>query len=427
MTIILAAAILVCIYLSNFFSGSEMAYSSVNKMRLESEEEEGNRRARIALYITEHFDDALSTILIGNNLVNIACSSMGSVLVILLLGSDQYAWLSTLVITIAVIIFGETIPKITAKKGANHYALRYAWPIRILMFILKPMVLLIVGLVNLLTLPFKGETAENDADAAVEERQTIIETAEDEAVLDEDQSELVQNAIDFNEVMASEAMTARVDVVALDINDSFQKNLAIIERASFSRIPVYEDSIDNVIGILYMNRFLKEYASDRHVDIRSLLMSPCHIYKTTRLPDVLAELRKEKQHMAIVVDEYGGTLGVITMEDVLEQVVGEIWDETDTIETEIEEVGDHIYEVDGDLPIDEFLDLMEIRKEDFEGESETLGGFTIETNGTFPKEGDVVCYEDIRITVLKMDGLRVERVRVERVEPEASGDVEERE
>jgi CBS domain containing-hemolysin-like protein len=253
------AGIVLCVVLSGFFSGSEMAYSACNRMRLENEKEAGSRRAGLALFIAEHFDDALSTILIGNNLVNIACSSLGSVAVILIAGNDHYAWAATLIITIAVIIFGETIPKITAKKGANHYAVRNAYLIRFLMIILKPLVLIVVGLVRLITLPLKGETGSGDAEEKVEELQSIIETAEDEDVLDEEQSELVQAAIDFSDVSASEAMTARVDVTAIDIDDPWEDIIAVLEEAPYSRLPVYEDSIDHVIGILHMNHFLKAY------------------------------------------------------------------------------------------------------------------------------------------------------------------------
>ena len=220
--LLLALGIMFCLIASAFFSASEMAYSSCNTLRLENLEEEGSRRARAARYITEHFDKALSTILIGNNLVNIASSSLASVLMILLLGSvrgAKYAWVSTAVLTILVIICGETIPKITAKKNANRFALSFAYPIRVLMVLLFPAVWLVVSLIRLLTLPLKSAPEDEDQDAAVDELQNIIETAEDEDVLDEDRSELVRSAIDFSEIMASEAMTARVDIVAIDIDD----------------------------------------------------------------------------------------------------------------------------------------------------------------------------------------------------------------
>ena len=406
------AGIVICVYLSIFFSGSEMSYSSCSRMRLESEMEEGSKKARIALYIVDHFDDALGAILIGNNLVNIACSSLGSVAVILITGTDRYAWVATVILTIAVIIFGETIPKITAKKGANNYAKKYAYIIRFLMIVLKPLVLIFVGLIALITAPMKGELIEDDSEGKVEELQTIIETAEDEDVIDEEESELVQAAIEFPDVSASEAMTARVDVLAIDIEDTWDEIIATIAKSHYTRIPVYEGSIDHIIGVLHMNKFLKAIVDSDEVDIRSLLMEPCYVYKTMKLPEVLAAFRKHRQHLAVVVDEYGGTLGIISMEDVLEQVVGDIWDETDTVEDEVTKKSESEYEIDGDMPISDFLDLMNIREENFDFESETVGGWTIESFGRFPEAGESFRYADFTVTVLAMNELRVERVLV---------------
>ncbi len=406
------SGIVICVYLSSFFSGSEMSYSSCSRMRLESEMEEGSKKARIALYIVDHFDDALGAILIGNNLVNIACSSLGSVAVILITGTDRYAWVATVILTIAVIIFGETIPKITAKKGANNYAKKYAFIIRFLMIVLKPLVLIFVGLIALITAPMKGELIEDDSDGKVEELQTIIETAEDEDVIDEEESELVQAAIEFPDVSASEAMTARVDVLAIDIEDTWDEIIATIAKSHYTRIPVYEGSIDHIIGVLHMNKFLKAIVDSEEVDIRALLMEPCYVYKTMKLPEVLAAFRKHRQHLAVVVDEYGGTLGIISMEDVLEQVVGDIWDETDTVEDEVTKKSESEYEIDGDMPISDFLDLMDIREENFDFESETVGGWTIESFGRFPEAGESFRYADFTVTVLAMNELRVERVLV---------------
>ena len=406
------AAILVCVFFSNFFSSSEMAYSACNRVRLENASDDGSKRAAAAVKIVERFDDTLSTILIGNNLVNIAASSLGSLAVMELLG-DGYAWVSTVVITTLVIIFGETIPKIVAKNSANRIALRHAYFIRILSVLFKPLIMLVVGLIRLICLPLKGERTDASDDDAVEELSSIIETAEDESVLDEDRSELVQAAIDFSDVMASEVMTARVDMLALDIEDDWDELLKTIDESPYSRLPVYEDGVDNIIGVLYLNHFLKALAGDEKPDIRSLLMPVCYVYKTMKLPAVLSELRRAKQHLAVVVDEYGGTLGVLSMEDVLEQLVGEIWDETDEVEEEIVERPDGRFELDGDMVISDFIELMELNEEDFDFESDTVGGWTIEMFGSFPKGGDSFEYENFTVTVLQMDGLRVEKILVQ--------------
>lgn len=403
--------IVLCICLSAFFSASEMAYSSCNALRLERARDGGSKRAGAALRITERYDDALGAILIGNNLVNIAASSLGSVAVMLITGGDAYTWVATVIITLLVIIFGETIPKITTKKNANRTAESFAYPVRGLMIVLKPLIWLVVKAIDLLTRGMKPED-DPDSDEAVEELQSIIETAEDEAVLDEDQSELVQAAIDFSEIPAYEAMTARVDVAAIDIDDDWEEILSLIENAPYSRLPVYEDSIDNIIGVLYLNRFLKALTDGEPVNIRSLLMPPCYVYKTMKLPAVLNQLRRERQHLAIVSDEYGGTLGLLTMEDVLEQIVGEIWDETDTVEHEIVRRADGEYELDGDMPITDFLELMGIDEDSFDADSDTLGGWTVESFGAFPKAGDSFRYEGFEISVLAMDARRVESVLV---------------
>ena len=415
--IVIAIAALVC--LSAFFSASEMAYSSCNLMRLENLRDEGSRAAGVAVKIVQRFDDALSTILIGNNLANIGASSLTSVLVLLLSGSDRLTWLGTLIITVVIIIFGETIPKICAKKSANRISLRHAYVVRLLMFLLGPVVWIVVKLVALLTFPLKGEKDDENAEEAVEELHSIIETAEDEEVLDEDQSELLRSAIEFSEISALDVMTARVDVVAIDIEDDWDEIVAAVEEAPFSRLPVYEGGIDNVIGVLYLNHFLKALTEKgERTDIRRLLMQPCYVYKTMKLPAVLNLLRKAKQHLAIVTDEYGGTLGVISMEDVLEQIVGDIWDDTDVIEQEVVERAEGEYELDGDMSIYDFLDLAGIPEEDFEAESSTLGGWTVERFGAFPKKGDSFRYENLSVTVLKMDGRRVEKLLV-KVDPPA--------
>ena len=412
------AGLLLCVIGSNYFSSSEMAYSSCNRMRLESARDGGSKKAAIAVKIINRFDDTLSAILIGNNLVNIAASSIGSVLVILVAGDDRYAWVSTVVITVLIVIFGETMPKIIAKTSANRIALSHARFIRALTIVLMPLIWVVVGLVRLLTAGLKGEETSSDEDAAAMELSSIIETAEDEDVLDEDRSELVQAAIEFSDVMAYEVMTARVDVVALDIDDDWNEQLATIESAPYSRIPVYEDSIDNVIGVLYLNHFLKALTDEKNPDIRSMLMPPCYVYKTMKMPAVLSELRRAKQHLAVVTDEYGGTLGVLSMEDVLEQLVGEIWDDTDEVEEEIVERPDGQYELDGDMVISDFLELVGIKEKDFEADSETVGGWTIEMFGAFPKVGDSFRYEDMSVTVLEMDGLRVEKVLVKKLPSE---------
>ena len=419
MTLLIIGFIL-CLIFSAFFSASEMSFSSSSDLRLENLRDEGNKKAARAVKIKENFDDALGAILIGNNLVNIASSSIGSVLTIELLKSDKYAWASTVLVTVLVIIFGETIPKIIAKKKANQMTLAFSLPIRILTIIFKPVIWLVVSIIGLLTNRLKGEEEldeEEAIDEAIDELSSIIETAEDEEVLDEDQSELVQAAIDFLDVSAVEVMTSRVDLIAIDLDDDLEEIRQTLMDSPYSRIPVYEDSIDNIQGILYLNHHLKARTDEEIVDIRSLLMPPCYVYKATKLPAVLESLRACKQHLAVVTDEYGGVCGIVTMEDVLEQLVGEIWDETDEIENEVVERAEGVWELDGDMSIGDFTELLELNEEEFETESATVGGWTLEQFGTFPQEGAAVRWENYTLTVLKMDGLRVEKVLIKREAP----------
>lgn len=412
-------ACLVCIALSAFFSGSEMSLSSANRMRLENLAGDGNRSAALAVKVIDRFDNTLSAILIGNNFVNIALSSLSSLIAIVFF-AEEYTWIATVICTVAVIIFGETMPKIVAKKNANRLATIVAWPVRLLTIILTPVILIVVGIIHLITLPLKGEKEEDDADAAVEELQNMIETAEEEDVLDEDQSELLQAALDFNDTSVSEVMTARVDIEAIDIEDEPEEIYAYLSSTDYSRIPVYEGSIDNIIGVLRLNRYLKALMDDPRPDIRSLLIKPCYIYKTTKLPNVMEQLKGAKLHLAVVTDEYGGCTGIVTMEDVLERIVGEIWDDTDEIEAEeVIERPDGLWELDGDMAISDFIELMEFSEDSFETESSTVGGWTLETFGSYPGEGDSLTHENLTVTVLKMDGMRVERVLIKREDERA--------
>lgn len=406
------AGIIACVACSAFFSASEMSYSSCSKLRLEHMRDNGDKTAAIAVRIREGFDDALSAILVGNNLVNIAASSMGSLAVMAVL-SEKYTWISTLLITIAVIIFGETIPKITAKKNATRFAMALARPLRLLMIILKPVTFVVVGLVNLITrlLP---DLVVDDSEIALAELHTMIDMAENEDVIDENASELVSAAIDFGEVSASEVMTARVDIDAIDIDDPWEEILKMIETSPYSRIPVYEGSIDHVIGILSLNRALKAMIDMDHVEIRKLLMPTCYVYKTMKLPAVLSSLRNSQQHLAVVTDEYGGTLGVVSMEDVLEQLVGEIWDETDTVERDVVKQKDGTYELDGDMPVSEFIELMGWKQDSFDFDSKTVGGWCIEISNGFPNINSSFDYEDVNVRIIEIYDRRVRRVLVKR-------------
>lgn len=417
-------ALVVCFVLSAFFSASEMALSAANRLRLENAAGDGDRRAKAALRLLEKFDTALGAILIGNNLVNVASSSLSSVIALYIahktgLTEGLTATLATVAVTVIVIVCGETVPKILAKKNANRLSLAVAGPIRALAILLSPLVWCAVHLTEAITGALPAAGSEEDAqEAAVEELQSIIETAEDEEVIDEDRSELLQAALDFGEISASEVMTARVDMVAIDIEDDWPDILAAVNDAPYSRLPVYEGDTDNIIGVLHLNTLLRAMLDGEPVDLRPLLTEPCWIYKTVKLPAVLEELKRRKTHLAIVTDEYGGTAGVITMEDVLESLVGDIWDETDEVEPEVIETSEGSWELDGDMAIGDFLELIGREEAGFDFDSETVGGWVMELNEGFASPGDELTYDDLTITVLETDDKRVEKVRVVQLDHE---------
>lgn len=406
--------IVLCIALSAFFSGTEMSFLSCSELRMENEAGKGNKRAaRMQTLLAKH-DDVISAILIGNNLVNTAASSLTTVLVILLTGTEELEWVASIIITILIIIFGETVPKILAKRYPNRIALRLAPVLHALEIVFRPLNKAVVWAVNVICRTIRPESETADEEESVEELQSIIETAEDEGILEPDESEMASAAIDFADISASEVMTSRVDLIAIDIDDD---DLAVIDtcmQSRYSRLPVYDETIDHIVGILHLNQLFRALSKDGETDFRTLLREPCYVYKTMKLPQVLDILKKNKQHVAVVTDEYGGTLGMITLEDVLEQIVGEIWDENDVIEEEIVKVSPDTFEVDGDLNIDDFRELLERTEEQMPAESETAGGWAIETMEDFPKDGDTFTYDDFTFTAKVVEERRVEKLTIKR-------------
>ncbi len=410
MSFYITAAVL-CVLLSAFFSASEMSLSSANRLRLGSMSDGGSRSAAIALALYDRFDDALSAILIGNNFVNIVLSSLGSLIAISAFG-EQYIWLATVIVTVTVIICGETVPKIIAKKNANRLLPTFAPFLWALTTVFKPLTLAVVAAVHALTNRMNGDEPDAESDTVVEELQSIIETAEDEDVIDEDRSELLRSALDFDEISVSEVMTARVDTDMVNIDDDWEQIYETLCASSHSRIPVYQGSVDNVVGVLLQNRFFKAMIDTERPAVRGMLMQPCFLYKSTKLPDALERLRRAGQHLAVVTDEYGGVCGIVTMEDVLEQLVGDIWDETDEIAPDMVERTDGSFELNGDMSIGAFMELLDLDEDSFETESSTVGGWALERFGTFPEAGEQTVWQNLTVTILKMDGLRVEKLLV---------------
>ena len=416
--------IFVMICLSAYFSASEIAFNSANRMRLRKSAESGSVASMTALHICEHFTTSLSAILIGNNLANIAVSTC-TTLIVMNLFKDNIAVASTvatILVTVIILIFGEIIPKILSKQNADTVATFIAIPTRILTFILIPFVFVVMAILFVLRKIWGSDHKNNEPTVTEEELSSIIDTVEEEGIINENQSELLQSTLEFSDTTIEKIMTPRIDLTAIDINEDYQKIQELLaDKTQYSRLPVYDETIDNIVGVLSVTRYYKRCLEEENPDITSMLLKPCKLHKTMKLPAAMAKLRENKMHLAIVIDEYGGTLGIITMEDILEELVGDIWDDTDVIITECVATGENTYDVIGDMNIDDFFVEIEFTKpEGFSCEYSTMGGWAIEMLDADPHVGDSFKYETIFVIVAAMEEERVTKltVLVEEVEDE---------
>ena len=402
--------IIICLMFSAFFSSSEIAFASSSKVRLKRAAEEKGTASKLAYKIYNNYESALATILIGNNLVNIASESVATVIVISLLGSAN-AWIATIAMTVIVLICGEIVPKVVVKTMPETFSTLFAIPLYTLMIITKPIVFVVDGLIKLLSRLW--ERGVDTAPISEEELETIMDTVEDEGVIEEEKCDLLQSAFDFDEVQAYEIITPRVDMIAVDADGDRDEILELLLDSTYTRIPVYKDTIDNIIGILHVNMVIRELTEDPNADILSSLMEPVFVHKTMTLDNVLANMRSQRSHLVVVTDEYGGVMGILTMEDVLEQLVGDIWDENDVIQPEVVELSDGTLMIDGDMRIEDFFDEVEFDDRDFDDDNATVGGFVVEQLGRYAEPGDEVAYENLAFTVLETDNRRIERLKVE--------------
>ena len=390
--VILGIVIGLLILCSSFFSCIETAFSCVSTARLKNEESKGNKKAKNALFITENFDKALTTILIGNNVVNLGCSSLATVLCMNIFQNFAAA-ISTGLTTILVLTFGEIIPKCIGKEKSEAVALNTAIILKGLMIVLTPLSFLFIaiktGALKLLNIRNDSPTVTED------ELKYIIEHSENEGVLEEEESEMVQSALEFDEKSAFEVLTPRVDMLALDIDDDFETNKNKILTERYSRVPVYKENLDNILGILYTRDYLEELIDGKTPDIKLLINDAFFTYKSRKLSALMNDLRKNQVNMAIVTDEYGGTLGIVTMEDLIEEIVGEIYDEDEDIEKEYTKLRENCYFVSGDLEFDN------------DTESHTVGGFIFEHMGRIPKEGDKFEIDGLSFEVYKVEERRI--------------------
>ena len=400
--------IILCLIGSAFFSGTEIAYTSLNKLKLKKEEENPSLLQKLVGFIYNHYDYALSTVLVGNNLVNIAATSAATVLAVNLAASmsgqisdDEASTIVTIVMTVLILIFGEITPKMIARRCSESIAKFAAWPLLILMILFFPVVWITTIIVNMFSVLWKKD--EQAVTITEEEFENLLDTAEDEGVFDEEETELLQSALEFTDLDAADILTPRIDVVGFEINDPMDQILATINEAQFSRFPVYERTVDHVIGILYVKHLLKELVDNKDVTLQELLLEPVYIPRTMKLHDIMEQFRQHQTHMVIVADEYGGIMGIVTMEDVLEQLVGEIWDENDDIVSDWQQLAKHRWECSGDMNLTEFFDNLDLDDEDLESDCTTVGGWATENIGAMPVAFDSFDYLQFTILVKHVD------------------------
>lgn len=378
--------IIILIMMSAFFSASETAFSSVNKIRLMANAEQGNRNAKTALKVLESYDKVLSTILIGNNIVNITAASIGTIAFTKLIGA-RGVLVSTIVITIVVLIFGEIIPKSIAKEHAEMFCLAFASPLSFLMKILSPITYLFILLKNTVASLFGTE--EKAPTVTEEELIYIIDEIEDEGVLEEQESNLVKSALEFDEITVGEILVPRVDVVAIEAQESAEKIKEIFLKEKYSRLPVYDKTIDNIIGVIHEKDFFKFLIANEGENVQDIVKKITYVHSLQKISEVLLEMQRRKLHIAVVTDQYGGTEGIVTLEDILEELVGEIWDENDEIHNPILKVGENRYEVSAELNLHDMLEELDLPIDTVESTHKSVGGWVLELLGRIPNTGDV--------------------------------------
>ena len=400
-TLILFLVLLVS--LSGFFSASETAFTGLNRARVKNMAQGGNRRAAKVLALADNYDRLLSGILVGNNIVNILSASLATVLFVRMLGNAGVS-VSTAAMTVIVLMFGEIAPKSIAREHPEQIALAFCPLLSLILWLLTPVVFLTTCWQRLIHRIFKPT---DDRGITEEELITIVEEAENEGEIDEHESELIRSAIEFNDLTAGDILTPRVDVAAVEASATREEVAAVFAGSGRSRLPVYEESIDNIVGILHEKDF---YRSGQSRSIRELMTPPLCVVPATQLGVLLKLLQTSKNHMAVVMDEYGGVSGIVTMEDILEELVGEIWDEHDEVVEDIVPLTGGGWRVSGAASLEDVRELIPIGEE---YESVTVNGWVLEVLGRFPQPADGFDYEGWRVTVEKAARRKVEQIRIE--------------
>lgn len=397
--------IIFCIIMSAYFSATETAFSSLNRIRIKNMAEKGNKKAKLVLTLSENYDSLLSTILIGNNIVNILSASLATVLFVNLLGDEAGPSVSTMVTTIVVLIFGEVSPKSVAKENPERFAMFSAPFLRCLIFVLTPFNFLF-GLWK----KFLSKIVKSGDNPSITEEEliTMVEEAEHEGGIDEEESTLIRSAIEFSEQEAMDVLTPRIDITGVSTKATKEEIAEIFAETGYSRLPLYEDTIDHIVGIIYQKDF-HNHVYHTNQSINACVRPALFTTKTKKIDELLKELQREKLHIAVVLDEYGGTVGIVTLEDILEEIVGEIWDEHDEVMLEIVKISEKEYTILGTTNVDSVFEELNMNDE---LEVQTVSGWAMDVLGRVPQVGDSFEYKNLKITVTEMNGKRVEKVQL---------------
>lgn len=397
--------LVILILLSAFFSASETAFTSANRIRLKNLAEEGSKGADMALKVMERYDKCLTTILVGNNIVNIATSSLATILCVQLF-QDNGPIIATAATTVIVLIFGEITPKTIAKGNAEAFSIGIGRIMWFLMLIMTP-----VSAVFLLIQKGASKLFIKKEEVSVTEQELmhIIDEIEDQGVLEEQESALVRNALEFDETTAEEVMQPRVNVVGIELYESPKKVLEIFKSEQYTRLPVFEKSLDHIVGVISYRDFTQKAMEGKDFNLNDILLPIIYIPSLMRISEVLKKMQREKEHIAVVVDQYGGTAGILTLEDVLEELVGEIWDEHDEVSTPVKLIAENVYRVSGEVSKVDFNRYFEAAEIDCEidGDFNTVGGWVLELFGKIPEVGDKAETERFKITVESLNHRRI--------------------
>ena len=405
-------AVIVCILLSAFFSASETAYTTLNRVRLKSLANSGNERAKSALKLADNYDTLLSTILIGNNIANIAGASLAAIIFTEFLGKNGVT-VSTVAMTVIVLIFGEVSPKSLAKEAPESFAMSVSHALSFFVFIFTPINFLFLQWKKFLKHIFKKKDINR---VTQDELITYVDEAQNGGGIDEQNGELIRSAIEFDDFDANDILTPRVNIVSIDMRTPFKEIANIFINGNFSRLPVYEESIDNIVGVIHEKDFFRAYFSGE-TGISKILKKVSYVGTGMKISDLLKLLQQSKTHMAVVVDEFGGTQGIVTMEDILEELVGDIWDEHDVVIDYFRKIDDTCYEVDCSADVDDMFEFFGLKMPDTEYDSVTVSGWVMDRLGRIPSAGDSFEFENTKVTVTKAAARHAVTIRISLPQP----------